>query len=90
VRNGVLEYCQSRGILVTAYSPVKHRQVRTNAILAQIAANRGLTSFQVGIAWVCNQPGIITIPMSVNSQHQRDNLDAADTVLTPEELARLA
>jgi diketogulonate reductase-like aldo/keto reductase len=90
VSNGVVEYCQSRRILVTAYSPVKHRQVRTDATLAQIAASRGLTPFQVGIAWVCNQPGVITIPMSTNPQHQRDNLDAADTVLTPEELDLLA
>jgi hypothetical protein len=28
--------------------------------------------------------------MSTNPQHQRDNLDAADTVLTPEELDLLA
>jgi diketogulonate reductase-like aldo/keto reductase len=87
--NGVLEYCQSRGILVTAYSPLKHRRVRTDSRIATIATERGLTPFQIALAWVCNQPGVITIPMSTNPRHQRDNLAAADLELTAGELAAL-
>lgn len=90
VSNGVLEYCRSKGLLVTAYSPLKPRRLRTDATVAKIGASRGMTAFQVGIAWLCSQPGVITIPMSRNLQHQRDNLAAADVVLTAEEMTKLA
>jgi diketogulonate reductase-like aldo/keto reductase len=90
VRNGVLDYCQAFGIVITAYSPVKRQKLRTDAIVEQIASRRGVSATQVGIAWLCSQPGVITIPMSSNPQHQLENLAAADAVLTPEEMSRLA
>jgi diketogulonate reductase-like aldo/keto reductase len=89
VVSGVLEHCQSKGILVTAYSPVKHRQLPTDPSVAKLAAERNLTPVQVALAWVCSQPGVITIPMSTDPLHQRDNLDAADVILTAEEMRRL-
>ena len=90
IKNGAVEYCQSNGIIITAYSPLKHGRLRTDPGVARIAASRGLTPFQVGIAWLCSQAGIITIPMSMNSQHQQENLDAADTVLTADEMQGLS
>src|SRR5574340_93554 len=89
VENGVLEYCRSRGILVTAYSPIKHRKLQTDGTLKTLAADRGLTPHQVALAWVCSQSGVITIPMSANPVHQRGNLVAADVVLTPDEMGKL-
>jgi diketogulonate reductase-like aldo/keto reductase len=90
VRNGVLDYCQNNGILLTAYSPVKHARLRKDPVVTKVAATRGLTPSQVGIAWLCSQPCVITIPMSANAQHQRENIAAADVVLTPQEMRALA
>jgi diketogulonate reductase-like aldo/keto reductase len=89
VRNGVMDYCREHGILITAYSPVKHRRLRNDAAVASIASTRGLTPAQIGISWLCCQEGVITIPMSVNPQHQLENLAAGDVVLTPDEIRRL-
>src|SRR5512146_3143327 len=68
VENGVLEYCQQNGILVTAYSPVKFRNLPVNKTLQAIANAHGATSFQIALAWLVAQPRVITIPMSLNPQ----------------------
>ncbi len=86
VRNGVLAYCQQNDILLTAYSPVKRRNIKSNKTLKAIAKERGVTPEQVALAWLVTQPRVITIPMSANPQHQAENLQAADIILSPEEL----
>jgi diketogulonate reductase-like aldo/keto reductase len=90
VDNGVLAYCQENNILVTAYSPVKHRFVAGNKCLKAIAQAREVTPYQVALAWLTTQPRVITIPMSFNPQHQAENLQAADLLLTPAEMSQLA
>ena len=90
VENGVLEFCQQNDILLTAYSPVKRRNIQGNKTLQAIAQARGATPQQIALAWLLNQPRVITIPMSFNAQHQRENLAAADLVLTPAEMEQLS
>ena len=89
VKNGVLEYCQQNDILLTAYTPVKHRFTQGNKALKALAQARGITPYQVSLAWLAMQPRVITIPISFNPQHQADNLAAADIVLSAEEMAQL-
>ncbi len=86
VKNGVLDYCQQHDILLTAYSPLKHRYVAGNKDLKAIAEARGVTPQQIALAWLTTQPRVITIPMSFNPRHQRENLEAADIILTTREL----
>jgi diketogulonate reductase-like aldo/keto reductase len=82
VENGVLAYCQKNDLLLTAYSPVKRRYIRGDHPLRELAGQRGLTPQQIALAWLVQQPRVITIPMSFDPQHQADNLAAADIVLT--------
>lgn len=89
VANGVLEYCQKNDILVTAYSPVKFRSIRVNQTLNTIAQAHSATPFQIALAWLVMQPRVITIPMSFNPQHIRENFEAADIELAPEEFQAL-
>jgi len=89
VKNGVLEYCQQNDILVTAYSPVKFRSVRVNKTLAEVAQAHSATPFQIALAWLVTQPRVITIPMSFNPAHIRENFDAADIELSAEEISKL-
>lgn len=89
VKNGVLEYCQQNDVLLTAYSPLKHRYVAGNKDLKAIAAARGVTPQQIALAWLTSQPRVITIPMSFNPQHQAENLQAADIVLNADEMELL-
>ena len=88
-KNGVLDYCQENDTLLTAYTPVKHRYTGGNKELLAAAQARGVTAYQLSIAWLTSQARVITIPMSGNPQHQRENLAAADIVLTPEEIEAL-
>jgi diketogulonate reductase-like aldo/keto reductase len=89
VKNGVLDHCRSADILVTAYSPMEQGDLRVNPELMQIALKRSVSPHQVAIAWLCSQPRVITIPMSADPSHQRANLEAADIVLSPDEIAAI-
>jgi len=87
--NGVIEYCQKNEILVTAYSPVKFRSINTNQTILRVAEAHSATPFQIALAWLVTQPRVITIPMSMNPQHIRENFEAADIELTPAEFQAL-
>ncbi|MGD0751462.1 MAG: aldo/keto reductase [Anaerolineales bacterium] len=87
VENGVLAGCQENDILLTAYSPLKRRTIRSNGPLQELARHRGVTPQQIALAWLVRQPRVITIPMSFDPQHQAENLAAADIDLTEAELA---
>lgn len=89
VWNGVIPYCQENNILVTAYSPVKDRRLTGIPQIERIAAAYQATPYQIALAWLVNQPGVITIPMSQDEEHLRQNLAAADILLSREELAVL-
>jgi diketogulonate reductase-like aldo/keto reductase len=89
VKNGVVDYCKENDILVTAYTPVKFRNLKVNASLRSVAGAHGATSFQIALAWLTNQKRVITIPMSFDAQHQKENLEAADIQLSSEEMETL-
>jgi 2,5-diketo-D-gluconate reductase B len=90
VENGVLAYCQQNDILLTAYSPVKFRNLPVNKTINAIAETHSATPFQIALAWLVRQPRVITIPMSLNPEHIRDNFEAADIELTDEEFKTLS
>ncbi len=90
-KNGVLEYCQKNDILLTAYFPVKFRSksIASNEVIRSIAQAHKATPFQIALAWLAAQPRVITIPLSFNPQHQKENLEAADIELTQDEMEKL-
>ncbi len=90
IENGVIEYCQQNDILITAYSPVKFRNLPVNKTVKAIAEAHSATPFQIALAWLAAQPRVITIPMSYNPQHIRENFQAADIELTKEEFETLS
>lgn len=90
IKNGVLEYCQQNDILLTAYSPIDEGKLQSNSTLESIAKAHNATTFQIALAWVISQPRIITIPMSANPAHIKENFDAANIELTQNELDQLA
>lgn len=90
LENGVIAYCQQNDILVTAYSPVKFRNLKVNATLKSIAAAHGATSYQVALAWLIAQPRVITIPMSFDPAHQKENLEAMNLELSASEMEQLS
>jgi diketogulonate reductase-like aldo/keto reductase len=89
VKNGVLEYCQQNDILLTAYEPVDKGHLRSNKTLESIAKTHNATIFQIALAWLISQSRVITIPMSYNPEHIRENFAAADIELTSDEVEQL-
>jgi len=88
-KNGVLEYCQQNNILLTAYEPVDKGHLSVDRALRSVAGAHNATPYQIALAWLIAQPGVITIPMSLNPQHIRENFESADIELTQEELRLL-
>ena len=59
-------------------------------VLITIAEGRGISAAQVALAWLIGRPGVTSVVIGARTDAQlRDNLKAADLVLTPEERARL-
>ena len=89
VKNGVLEYCQQNNIILTAYSPVNQGHFRVNKTLESIARAHSATPDQIALAWLVLQTRVITIPMSFNPVHIKENWDAADIILGDDEMKQL-
>jgi diketogulonate reductase-like aldo/keto reductase len=89
VQNGVIPYCQEHGIVATAYSPVEEGRLPVQRALTDVAAEHGATPYQIALAWLVRQPWVITIPMSHSPEHLRQNWEAAEIALTPDQMARL-
>lgn len=90
VKNGMLDYCQQNDILFTAYSPLDEGTLRSNQTLDSIAKAHNATPHQVALAWVISQPRVITIPMSFNLKHIKENFAAAEIELSNEEMMLLS
>jgi diketogulonate reductase-like aldo/keto reductase len=86
VKNGVLKYCQEHGILLTAYSPFDRGVVLNDPEVGKIAAMYGKTPAQIALAWLFNQPGVITIPMSGDPDHLRSNLASLDIQFSSQDM----
>jgi len=89
VRNGVLEYCRQNNILLTAYEPIDKGHLKVSRALQTIADAHNATPYQIALAWLIAQPRVITIPMSFNLQHIKENIEAVEIQLSPNEMEQL-
>lgn len=83
----LIEYTQSKGILVEAYSPVAHGAVLGNDDLGALAAQYGVSVAQLCIRY-CLQLGLLPLPKTTNPQHMRSNA-AVDFVISDADMAFL-
>uniref|UniRef100_A0A5B7C162 Putative NAD(P)-linked oxidoreductase superfamily protein n=1 Tax=Davidia involucrata TaxID=16924 RepID=A0A5B7C162_DAVIN len=92
----LVEFCNAKGILVTAYSPLgangtkwgDNRIVECD-VLEEIAKARGKTTAQVSLRWVYEQ-GVSLVTKSFNKERMRQNLQIFDWSLTEEELKKIS
>jgi len=68
----LIDYSQSKGILVEAYSPVGHGEILKNQELAALAAKYGVSTAQLCIRY-CLQLGLLPLPKTGNPSHMRSN-----------------
>ena len=74
---------------VMAYSPIAQGRLPGSAALQAAASRHDATPFQVALAWVLRQPGVIAIPKAGDEAHVADNRRAADLSLTATDLAEI-
>lgn len=85
----LLPWQAQRNIPSMAYSPIEQGRLANNRDLARIAKAHGRTPAQVALAFTLTRPDIISIPKAGTVTHVKENAEAADIVLTPEDLAAL-
>lgn len=70
----LINYCQSKGIVMEAYSPVAHGEAMKNEIIAGMAKKYGVTIPQLCIRYDI-QLGMIVLPKTANAEHMKDNAE---------------
>ena len=81
-------YCQERGILVSAWSPLGRRRVFEHPVVQEVAARCGISVAAVCMAFVV-QHGILPLPKSSTTARMRENLASLEVRLGAADLQRL-
>lgn len=78
----VIPYCQERGILVMAYSPLgqNFKNLKT-PFLKKMAKKYSATESQIALSWVLSHRGVLPIPATNNVEHLKQNMESQDLVL---------
>ena len=84
----LLEHCQARGVLVTAFSPLARGKALGDPLLAELGRKHGRSPAQVILRW-CLQKGMAAIPRSSQIDHIRENSMIFDISLDRDDMARL-
>ena len=84
---GLIDYCQSKGTVMEAYSPVAHGEALKNPKIAEMAAKYGVTIPQLCIRYDL-QLGMITLPKTANPEHMKSNADV-DFEISSEDMEAL-
>ena len=92
---GVVEYCESRGIGFLAYSPTGggrlNRKLPAHPVLRPMAARLGVTPHALVLAWVLAQsPSVIVIPSARTVEHALDSSAAGEVVLSQSDLSAIS
>lgn len=83
----LISFCQERGILPEAYSPIAHGEALKNKEIAQTAQRYGVSPAQLCIRYVL-QLGMAALPKTADPEHMRDNAEV-DFAIAEEDMARL-
>jgi diketogulonate reductase-like aldo/keto reductase len=94
IEKGLLQYCQSNGITVIAYSPLARNFHRIGdcdprGTIQEIARMTGKTSAQVVLNWCVCKEGVVAIPGGNSAEHLLENCGGSGWRLSPHQLARL-
>ena len=89
-QSAVLDYARAHDVAVTAYSPLAQGRLADYPTLANVARKHGVTTAQVALAWLLEQPGVAAIPKAQRAESQRANLEALSIELDDEDRAAIA
>ncbi len=84
----LLDYCQQKGIVVEAYSPLTRGIHLDNENITKIAMQHKKTPAQIMLRWAL-QKGVVVIPKSSNKDRIIENADVFDFELPLDEMRRI-
>jgi len=84
----LLEYCQSKKILIEAYSPLTHGQRLDDRRLQQIAGKYAKSTAQILIRR-CLQHGLVVLPKSVRRERIEENSAVFDFEIKADDMTQL-
>jgi diketogulonate reductase-like aldo/keto reductase len=87
IERKLIPWCASRHVAIMAYSPLEQGRLRSEVALQRVAARHDASPAQVALAFTLRHDGVAAIPKATRLAHVRDNVRAADIVLTEEDLA---
>ena len=85
----LLPRLREHGVPVMAYSPIERKALADEPRLIAFGRRYHMTPAQLAIAWLLRHDDIIVIPKTSHRQHLREDIQALDMRLTPEQLAEL-
>ena len=83
----LIDYCQGKGIVMEAYSPVAHGEALKNEKIAEMAKKYDVSVPQLCIRYDI-QLGMIVLPKTADPEHMKSNA-AVDFVISDEDMAFL-
>ncbi|XP_028758088.1 NAD(P)H-dependent 6'-deoxychalcone synthase-like isoform X1 [Neltuma alba] len=91
----LLDYCKSKGIVMTAFSPLRKgasrgpNEAMESDVVTEIAEARGKSSAQVCLRWLYEQ-GVTFVPKSYNKDRMNQNLQIFDWSLTQDDHKKMS
>ena len=82
----LIPWMAARRMPLMAYSPIEQGRLPQAGALQVIGDKHRASAFQIALAWLLQQPGVIAIPKAGRPDHVRDNQRAREIRLSPEEL----
>lgn len=83
----LIDYTQSKDILVEAYSPIAHGELMENEAVKKIADKYGVSVPQLSIRYTL-QLGLLPLPKTANPEHMKSNADV-DFEISSEDMETL-
>lgn len=75
----LIDYCQSKNVVVEAYSPIAHGEILTNDNIKAIAEHYSVSVPQLCIRYTL-QLGTVALPKTANLDHMRSNAEVDFTI----------
>lgn len=88
-QEAAVSYCQERGILVQAWSPVGRRRVLEEPLVKELAVKYGVSPAQICLKFAV-QRGIVPLPKSSSEERMKENLELYSFDLEQDDIWRLA
>ncbi|KAI9698264.1 MAG: hypothetical protein M1820_007534 [Bogoriella megaspora] len=87
-RSDIVQWCENRGVLLEAYSPLVRAQRMNDTRLLSLAKKHNKTPAQILVRWSL-QKGFVPLPKSVTHARIEENADVFDFALDAEDMRSL-